>query len=271
MDHSTNADEHPRFGKGCGRLEGQVAVVTGADSGIGRATARLFAREGAKVICVDIRESGNRRIDKLIEQDGGTAVFVEGDVTKRPDCDKMITAALDHFGDLHILFNHVGGAIIGQIDELSDEDWNSVFDRNLNSVFHGVRASLPHFRRRGRGVIVNTASTYGLLATDRQPAYCASKGAVVLLTRQLAIDLAPNIRVNCVCPGATATPLILRKIEASVDPGQERARLEALNRCMNRLARPEEIAFGVLFLASNESSFVTGHTLVIDGGQTIDA
>jgi 3-oxoacyl-[acyl-carrier protein] reductase len=110
-----------------------VAVVTGADSGIGRATARLFAREGAKVICVDIRESGNKRIDKLIEQDGGTAVFVEGDVTKRPDCDKMITAALDHFGDLHILFNHVGGAIIGQIDDLSDEDWNSVFDRNLNS------------------------------------------------------------------------------------------------------------------------------------------
>jgi 3-oxoacyl-[acyl-carrier protein] reductase len=271
MNNSINTDEHPGIGKGYGRLDGQVAVVTGANSGIGRATALLFAREGAKVICVDIAESGNKRIDKLIEQDGGKAVFVKADVTRRSDCDTMVTAALDYFGDLNILFNHVGGAIVGKIDELSEEDWNAVLNRNLNSVFHGVRAALPHFKRRATGVIVNTASTYGLLATERQPAYCASKAAVVVLTRQLAIDLAPNIRVNCICPGATATPLILRKIGASADPAIERERLESLNRCMKRLAQPEEVAFGVLFLASRESSFVTGHALVIDGGQTIDA
>jgi NAD(P)-dependent dehydrogenase (short-subunit alcohol dehydrogenase family) len=264
-------DEHPGMGPGLGRLRGKVAVVTGADSGIGRATARLFAREGARVVCVDIRESGQPRIDRLIQQDGGEAVFVQADVTVRADCDRMIAAALDTYGDLDILFNNAGTGIRGRIDELSDEDWQFVLNTNLTSIYHGVRAALPHFLRRGRGNIINTASTFGLLATERYPAYCASKGAVVLLTRQLAIDLAPNIRVNCVCPGATETPRLLRNIAMAADPAQYRARVMALNRCMQRLARPEEIAYGVLFLASDESSFVTGHALVIDGGQTIDA
>jgi len=252
-------------------LDGKVALVTGADSGIGRATARLFAREGARVACVDFRESGTPRIDRLIQADGGDAVYVAADVTSRADCDRMVAAALDAYGDLDILFNNAGTGIRKRIDQLSDDEWNLVLDTNLNSIYHGVRAALPHFQARGRGNIVNTASTFGLLATDNYPAYCASKGAVVLLTRQLAIDYAPHIRVNCVCPGATETPRMLRGIAAAPDPVAQRARVEALNRCIQRLARPEEIAYGVLFLASDEASFVTGHALVVDGGQTIDA
>ena len=271
MSTTNTTDEHPGLGSGLGRLRGKVAIVTGVDSGIGRATARLFAREGARVACVDIRESGSPRIDQLIQQDGGEAVFVQADVRVRADCDRMVAAALDAFGDLDILFNNAGTGVRGRIDEMRDEDWNLVLDTNLNSVYHGVRAAVPHFLRRGRGNIVNTASTFGLLATERYPAYCASKGAVVLLTRQLAIDLGPSIRVNCGCPGATETPRMLRRINSFENPAEQRARVETLNRCLQRLARPEEIAYAVLFLASDESSFVTGHALVVDGGQTIDA
>lgn len=268
---TTGTDEHPLLGPGRGRLQGKVALITGADSGIGRATARLFAREGARVVCADFRESGMARIDRLIEQEGGQAVYVDADVRHRADCDRMVAAALDTFGDLDILYNNAGTGVRGRIHEFSDDDWNLVFDTNLHSVYHGVRAALPHFLRRGRGNIVNTASTFGLLATEQYPAYCATKGAIVLLTKQMAIDYGPNIRVNCVCPGATETPRMLRNIDRAEDPARYRTRVETLNRCMGRLARPEEIAYGVLFLASDESSFVTGHALVVDGGQTIDA
>jgi NAD(P)-dependent dehydrogenase (short-subunit alcohol dehydrogenase family) len=265
------ADEHPMMGEGRGRLQGKVALITGADSGIGRATARLFAREGARVVCVDLRESGTPRIDALIEGEGGSAVFVQADVTQRAECDRMVAAALEAYGDLDILFNNAGTGVRGRVGDLRDEDWKLVMDTNLNSIYHGSRAALPHFERRGRGNIIHTASTFGLLATEQYAAYCASKGAVVLLTRQMAIDYGPNIRVNCICPGATETPRMLRNIAAADDPAARRAGVENLNRCMRRLARSEEIAYGVLFLASDESSFVTGHALVVDGGQTIDA
>ena len=267
----TSADEHPGLGPGRGRLEGKVALVTGADSGIGRATARLFAREGARVACADYRESGTPRIDRLIQQDGGEAIYVAADVRNRVDCDRMVAAALDAFGELDILFNNAGLGARGRIDEFSDDDWNLVIDTNLHGVYHGCRAALPHFLERGRGVIVNTASTFGLLATERYPAYCATKGAIVLLTKQMAIDYGPNIRVNCICPGATDTPRMQRNIANSPDPEGYYHRVSTLNRCMGRLARSEEIAYGVLFLASDEASFVTGHALVVDGGQTIDA
>jgi NAD(P)-dependent dehydrogenase (short-subunit alcohol dehydrogenase family) len=268
---ASRADEHPMMGPGRGRLQGKVALITGADSGIGRATARLFAREGARVACADFRESGTPRIDRLIADEGGEAVYVAGDVRVRADCDRMVAAALDAFGDLDVLFNNAGLGARGRLHEMKDEDWNLVMDTNLHGVYHGSRAALPHFLERGRGNIVNTASTFGLLGTDRYPAYCASKGAIVVLTRQMAIDYGPNIRVNCICPGATETPRMLHNIATAEDPAARRAGVETLNRCMGRLARPEEIAYGVLFLASDESSFVTGHALVVDGGQTIDA
>jgi len=270
-----SADEHPGLGKGLGRLQGKVAIVTGANSGIGRATARLFAREAAKVVCCDIQETTTPRIDRLIEQDGGQAVFLQADVTGQTDCDRMVSTALERFGDLDILFNNAGGGVRKKIHEFTDDEWNFVVNLNLNAIFRGVRAAIPHFLKKGRGNIVNTASTFGLLATEQYPAYCATKAAIVNLTRQMALDYGPSgIRVNCVCPGAIETPRFRGypprpTLEQATE--EQRARMAASNRALLRMGCPEEIAYGVLFLVSDEASFVTGHALVIDGGQSIDA
>ncbi|MBI4489316.1 MAG: SDR family oxidoreductase [Deltaproteobacteria bacterium] len=272
---NASVDEHPGLGKGLGRLQGKVAIITGANSAIGRATARLFAREGAKVVGCDIQETSTPRIDRLIEQEGGQAVFLQVDVTLQADCDRMISAALERFGDLDILFNNAGGGVRKKIHEFTDEEWNFVMDLNLNAIFRGVRAAIPHFLKKGCGNIVNTASTFGLLASEQYPAYCATKAAVVNLTRQMALDYGPSgIRVNCVCPGAIETPRFRGyPPRPTLDQAtkEQRARMTASNRALLRMGRPEEIAYGVLFLASDEASFVTGHALVIDGGQTIDA
>ncbi|HWP60962.1 MAG TPA: SDR family oxidoreductase [Candidatus Acidoferrales bacterium] len=271
----TGVDEHPALGKGLGRLEGKVAVITGANSGIGRATARLFAREGAKVVCCDIQETIAPRIDELIAADGGRALFVRADVTLPADCERMVGAALERFGDLDILFNNAGGGVRKRIHEFTDEEWAFVLNLNLNAIFYGARAAMPHFLKKGRGNIINTASTFGLLATERYPAYCATKAAVVNLTRQMALDYGTSgIRVNCVCPGSVETKRFRGyppRPSSDRLTDEQRAKMAASNRALQRMGRPEEIAYGVLFLASDESSFVTGHALVIDGGQTIDA
>ena len=272
MTTQASEQEHPGLGPGRNRLEGKVAIVTGANSGIGRATADLFAREGAKVVGVDFVEDIQPRIDNLIKGQGGECTFVNANVTNRADCDRMVATALNTYGDLHILVNNAGTGIRGRVDQLSAEQWGSVLDTNLNSVFNGSQAALPHMMEKGRGSIINTASTFGLLASEDYAAYCASKGGVVLLTRSMAIDYGPmGIRVNCVCPGATATPRLLRFFNSQPDPEAALAQAAKINRAVQRMGRPEEIAYGMLFLASDEASFVTGHALAVDGGQTIDA
>jgi len=266
---STSTDEHPMMGPGRGRLEGKVAVITGANSGIGRAAARLFAREGAKIVCVDMADVVAPRIDALIRSEGGEAVFFQADVTSSESCQGMVALALERFGGLDILLNNAGKTARGRVDVLSEEDWKGLLDVNLTSVFLGSKAVLPHMMAQGKGSIINTASTYGILATNDNAAYCSSKAGVILLTRSMAIDYGPmGIRVNCVCPGVTATPLLLGNIARRGVPIEEIAKK---NRCLQRAAMPEEIAYGMLFLASDEASFVTGHALALDGGQTIQA
>jgi NAD(P)-dependent dehydrogenase (short-subunit alcohol dehydrogenase family) len=268
--------EHPRLRQGLGRLQGRVAIVTGANSGIGRATSRLFAREGAKVVCCDIQETIEPRIDKLIEQDGGQAVFAKIDVTKQEDCDRMVATALQKFGDVDILYNNAGAGIRKKLHEHTDEEWNFVLNVNLNAMFRGARAVLPHFIKKGSGNIVTTASTFGLLASAEYPGYCATKAAIVNLTREMALDYGQyGIRVNCVCPGAIETPRFRgfpprRTIDENTTE-EQRARMASSNKALLRMGAPEEIAYGVLFLVSDEASFVTGHALVIDGGQVLDA
>jgi NAD(P)-dependent dehydrogenase (short-subunit alcohol dehydrogenase family) len=271
-----NVEEHPMLRKGLGRLQGKVAIITGANSGIGRATARLFAREGAKVVCCDIQETITPRIDELITRDDGQAVFANIDVTKQQDCDRMVTIALEKYGDLDILYNNAGGGIRKKIHEHTDEEWNFILNLNLTAMFRGARAVLPHFIKKGSGNIVTTASTFGLLASPEYPGYCATKAAIVNLTREMALDYGPlGIRVNCVCPGAIETPRF-RGFPPKPTLGEgmtdeQREKMGSSNKALLRMGRPEEIAYAVLFLVSDEASFVTGHALVVDGGQTIDA
>jgi 3-oxoacyl-[acyl-carrier protein] reductase len=263
----------PELKPGWGRLTGKVAVVTGANSGIGRATARLFAREGARVLCVDIQETIEPRIDTLIRQEGGEAVFVRIDVTRQEDCDRMVATALELFGDLDILYNNAGGGVRKKIHEFTDDEWNFVMNLNLTALFRGVRATVPHFMKKHSGTIISTASTFGLLASAEYPAYCATKAAVINLTREMALDYGPyGIRVNCVCPGAIETPRFrgFPPRPARDDMSEEkRAAMAGSSKALLRMGAPEEVAAGVLFLASDEASFITGHALVIDGGQTI--
>lgn len=270
-------DEHEMLRPGLGRLKGRVAIITGANSGIGRATARLFAREGAKVVCCDIQETISPRIDQLIkDKEGGAAVFATIDVTKPEDCERMVKTALDSFGDVDILYNNAGAGIRKKVHEHTDDEWNFVLDTNLNAMFRGARAVLPHFIKKKSGNIVTTASTFGLLASPNYPGYCATKAAIINLTREMAMDYGPlGIRINCVCPGAIETPRFRGfPPRATLGAGmtdEQRKVMGDSNKALLRMGRPEEIAYGVLFLVSDEASFITGHALVIDGGQTIDA
>lgn len=246
-------------------LQGKVALVTGGGSGIGKATALLFGAEGAQVVVADMRQEAAHTTATEIIQAGGVALAVRADVTQAREVEAMLQTTVHTYGGLDILFNNAGIGVHGDTVELSEADWERVVNVNLTGVFLGCKYAIPHMIQRGGGSIINTASIMGLVGGSLSAVYPATKGAVVLLTRNAALDYARyNIRVNCVCPGHIETPLLQRLFEHH--PAQ---RAELLRQYpMGRLGQPGEIAQAVLFLASDEASFVTGSALVVDGGYT---
>lgn len=246
-------------------LQDKVAVITGAGSGIGAATARLFGTEGARVVAVDIRPQAAQATTEAILADGGVAMAVQADVTQARDVEAMIQTAVHTYGGLDILFNNAGIGVQGDAVELSENDWDRVIALNLNGVFLGCKYGIPAMIARGGGSIINTASIMGLVGGSLSAVYPATKGGVVLLTQSAALEYArQHIRVNCICPGHIETPL-LQKLFAR-QPERREALLQQYP--MGRLGTAHEIAQCVLFLASEEASFVTGSAVVVDGGYT---
>jgi NAD(P)-dependent dehydrogenase (short-subunit alcohol dehydrogenase family) len=249
-----------------GRLRGRVALITGAASGIGRAGALLFAHQGAAVAVVDMNEKAGQEVANAISSKGGRALCVAADVTRADDCRRAVGLATEKFGALHILFNNAGIIRRASVLELSEADWDRVMEVNVKSIFLMSKCAIPVMEKSGGGSIINTASGWGLAGGAKAAAYCASKGAVVLLTKAMAIDHGPqNIRVNCICPGDTDTPM-LRQEAQQLGATTDRFLQEAAQRPLQRVGTPEEIAQAALYLASDAASFVTGAALVVDGG-----
>jgi NAD(P)-dependent dehydrogenase (short-subunit alcohol dehydrogenase family) len=242
-----------------GRLDGKVALISGAARGMGECEARLFAREGAKVVLGDVLEEQGRQVAKEI---GAAATFVRLDVTAESDWKNAVEIAEHTYGKLDILVNNAGIVRMAPLDETSLEAWNEVINVNQTGVFLGMKHAIPAMRRAGGGSIINISSVAGIVGLPGIPAYQASKGAVRLLTKNAAIQYAKDkIRVNSIHPGRIETPMT-----ANLSP--ERQQLVLSMTPMGRDGKPEEVAYGVLYLASDEASFVTGAELVIDGGFT---
>jgi len=245
------------------RLKDKVALVTGGASGIGRATAELFAREGARVAVADYSPDGRNTV-QAIENAGGEAIFVPVDVSDSGQVAKMVEAALQAYTRIDILFNGAGILFYGTVLDTDEQAWNRVLSINLTGTYLCCRAVVPHMIRQGGGSIINVASTVGAHdACANAVAYVTSKGGVTLFTKAMAIDHArQGVRVNALVPGATDTPMIRKALTPEA--------LEALaaSQPIGRLGRPEELAKAVLFLASDDASFVTGTAMYVDGGQT---
>jgi NAD(P)-dependent dehydrogenase (short-subunit alcohol dehydrogenase family) len=248
------------------QLAGKVAVITGGASGIGRATALLFAREGASIIVADLKpDAGNRVVEEIV-QCGGRAIFETVDVTRAADCHRVVESAVREFGRIDVLFNNAGIIRRATVLDLAEDDWDRVMAVNVKGIYLLSREVIPHMQKAGGGTIINTASGWGLTGGPKAAVYCASKGAVVLLTKAMAIDHgAQNIRVNCICPGDTDTAMLREEAQQlGEDSGHFLA--ESAKRPLGRLGTPEEIAQAALYLATDASSFVTGTALVVDGG-----
>jgi len=248
-------------------LKGKRALVTGAASGIGRAIAILFAQEGAAVAVADLDSGRGQAVANEIIKRGGKALFVACDVAKATDCERAVHKAVEAFGGLDVVVNNAGITVRRSVVDLEEADWDRVMAVNAKSVYLVSKAAIPIMQRAGKGgSIVNVSSGWGLVGGANAAVYCASKGAVVLLTRAMALDFAAdNIRVNCLAPGDTDTSM-LRKEAAQLGEPEARFMADAASRPLGRVGAPEEIAQAALFLASDASSFVTGATLVVDGG-----
>jgi NAD(P)-dependent dehydrogenase (short-subunit alcohol dehydrogenase family) len=249
------------------RLQNKVALITGAGGGIGKETALLFAAEGASVVCVDYNEGPNDAVAAAINEAGGRAIAVTADVSKGADCERMIGAAEDNFGKLNILFNNAGISHADDDDAIATSEavWDLTFQINVKGVFLGCKYGIPALRRAGGGSIINTASFVAIVgAATPQLAYTASKGAVLSMSRELAaIHAREGIRVNALCPGPLYTELLMKYLNT-----EEKRQRRLVHIPMGRFGQAKEIAYAALYLASEESSFVTGSEFLVDGGIT---
>ena len=255
-----------------GKLSGKVAIITGATSGIGKATALLFADEGARVVITGRRADLGTRVENEITQKGARCLFVQADHSQADGCSRVVERTLAEFGRVDILFNNAGIVTEGTAETTSDEIWNDTLAINVTAVWRMCKLVLPIMKGQGGGVIVNNGSDWSVVAGKDAFPYIASKGAIGMMTKAMALDYArANIRVNAVCPGDT---LVDRWIEKDYFEHSDPVRFEeAVKEAsaylpMGRFGKPEEIAKAVLFLASDDSSFVTGHLLLVDGGNT---
>ncbi len=247
-------------------LDGKVAIVTGAASGIGLATSKLFAEMGAIIVLIDINESDGIVITEQIRETGGKAKFFRCDVTSDSECKKTINAIYKEFGKIDILFNNAGVIRRKNVVELEEKDWNLIVDVNLKSIYLLSKHVIPIMIKGSGGSIINNGSGWGIKGGSNAVAYCAAKGGVVNMTRAMAIDHGKHgIRVNCVCPGDVDTPL-LRGEAKQLGVDEDMFMKEAAERPLNRVGNPEDIAYAVLYLASDLSSWVTGTSIIVDGG-----
>jgi NAD(P)-dependent dehydrogenase (short-subunit alcohol dehydrogenase family) len=248
------------------KLRGKVAIVTGAASGIGRASAVVFAREGAKVVVADQNEEAAKETATKIATEGHEAHFVKVDVSSEADIRRMVEDTVAHWGAIHILFNNAGIVLVKSIEEMTEEEWDRVMAVNVKSAFLAIKHAAPHMRRNGGGTILNTGSIASFAGQVGTPVYSASKGAIALLTKSLALDLGRDkIRVNCICPGITDTPM-LREHMGYGNEGEARIRTRLSRVPLGTILSPEDIARAALYLVSEDSAGITGILHVVDAG-----
>ena len=248
------------------KLKDRVAIVTGAASGIGRASAIAFAREGARVVVVDRNEREGEETASAISAEGYEAFFARVDVAREAEVAQMVQEAAARWGRIDILFNNAGVLLVKPVEETSEEEWDQVMAINVKAAFLAIKHVVPHMRRGGKGAILNTGSIGSFTGQVGTPAYSASKGAIALLTKSLALDLGrDNIRVNCVCPGITDTPMLREHLGHGAE-GENRIRARLARVPTGKILSPEDIARAAVYLVSDESEGITGILHVIDGG-----
>jgi NAD(P)-dependent dehydrogenase (short-subunit alcohol dehydrogenase family) len=248
------------------KLEGKVAMITGGNSGIGQATAALFASEGAAVVLTGRNSERGEEVAGSIVQDGGEAMFIRSDVRLAADCRQAVEQTLDRYGRIDILFNNAGVFHPKTVPECTEQEWDETIDSSLKGAFLMSKYALPSMIERGSGSIIHTSSGWGVLGGDGAAAYCAAKGGLIVMAKAMAIDHGPDgIRVNCDCPGDVMTPMLPDDARKR-DMEWEDYLAGASDRPLGRIGTADEIARAVLFLASDDSSFVTGEALVVDGG-----
>ncbi len=253
------------------RLENRAALITGGTSGIGEATALLFGQEGAAVAVIGRSTERGEAVADRIRSTGGNAIFVRTDVRKADECRNAVGRTIEAFGQLDILFNNAGSYYANDVVGCTEEEWDDQVDTSLKATFLMSKFALPHMIERGSGSIINCASGWGLVGGPKAAAYCAAKGGMVVMTKAMAIDHGPQgIRVNAICPGDTDTPMEREDARAQGLTWDEYLEQTVNHRPIARMATPEEIARGVLFLASDDASYVTGAALPVDGGGVAD-